>query len=505
MKSERFAYARRLVAWGLLLCSGSAALAQDAEPRHIEVPDAFAGVPVLRAVKGGGDTFDPRRCNVTSSYTDANFSGGSFVLQAGFAEQEIAATSYVLQASDFPLKLDLFEIIIAQSGAVVSTRTEWSVLVWEGTPSTGTLIGTFSSNGIDLPYIEMPPGTQGVNLNFSVDPGDPEQIIINDNGSRTFSIGFRIDQHNNQTANPCLTAPPQSRNAFPTTDTSGLSNPSNNWLFGVNCGPFGCPANGGWARFSALASFCRPTGDWIMRTTWSSLNCTPGVGACCLPDGTCEILTTGDCGSRGGTYRGDGTTCDSANCPQPTGACCFGTGCLTLSEPDCTTAGGTWLGANTTCASGNTCPTGACCLPNGTCITGVTAGACAAQGGTFRGVGSSCAGANCPQPTGACCLSTGGCLVLTAANCAVIPGSSWAGALTTCADSNSNGRADVCEPACAVDFNQDGFVDFFDFDDYVACFEGSACPPGRSADFNNDGFVDFFDFDDFVLAFEAGC
>ncbi len=60
-------------------------------------------------------------------------------------------------------------------------------------------------------------------------------------------------------------------------------------------------------------------------------------------------------------------------------------------------------------------------------------------------------------------------------------------------------------PPCAADFNNDGFVDFFDFDDFVACFEGGACPPGKSADFNGDGFADFFDYDDFVAAFESGC
>jgi hypothetical protein len=60
-------------------------------------------------------------------------------------------------------------------------------------------------------------------------------------------------------------------------------------------------------------------------------------------------------------------------------------------------------------------------------------------------------------------------------------------------------------PDCPADFNTDGFVDFFDFDDFVACFEGASCPPGQSADFNADGFVDFFDFDDFVAAFDLGC
>ena len=60
-------------------------------------------------------------------------------------------------------------------------------------------------------------------------------------------------------------------------------------------------------------------------------------------------------------------------------------------------------------------------------------------------------------------------------------------------------------PICPADFNGDGFADFFDFSDFVTCFEGGACPPGTSADFNGDGFPDFFDFSDFVTAFEAGC
>ncbi len=58
---------------------------------------------------------------------------------------------------------------------------------------------------------------------------------------------------------------------------------------------------------------------------------------------------------------------------------------------------------------------------------------------------------------------------------------------------------------CGADFNGDGSVDFFDYDDFVQCFEGLGCPPGGDADFNHDGAMDFFDYDDFVLAFEAGC
>lgn len=58
---------------------------------------------------------------------------------------------------------------------------------------------------------------------------------------------------------------------------------------------------------------------------------------------------------------------------------------------------------------------------------------------------------------------------------------------------------------CPGDFNQDGFIDFFDYDDYVGCFEGGACPPCASADMTDDGFVDFFDYDRFVYLFEIGC
>jgi hypothetical protein len=54
---------------------------------------------------------------------------------------------------------------------------------------------------------------------------------------------------------------------------------------------------------------------------------------------------------------------------------------------------------------------------------------------------------------------------------------------------------------CGADYNCDGFVDFFDFDDFVLAFETGV----PSADFNADGFIDFFDFDDYVAQFESGC
>jgi hypothetical protein len=60
-------------------------------------------------------------------------------------------------------------------------------------------------------------------------------------------------------------------------------------------------------------------------------------------------------------------------------------------------------------------------------------------------------------------------------------------------------------PPCPADFNGDGFLDFFDYDAFVECYETEVCPPGKTADFNNDGFVDFFDYDEFVLFYETGC
>jgi hypothetical protein len=58
---------------------------------------------------------------------------------------------------------------------------------------------------------------------------------------------------------------------------------------------------------------------------------------------------------------------------------------------------------------------------------------------------------------------------------------------------------------CSADFNEDGFVDFFDYDEFVDCFETGVCPAGVSADFNEDDFVDFFDYQAFVSCFEGLC
>jgi hypothetical protein len=89
-------------------------------------------------------------------------------------------------------------------------------------------------------------------------------------------------------------------------------------------------------------------------------------------------------------------------------------------------------------------------------------------------------------------------VAFAAANVSLFPGSSLADGCSFSLEASLNAP-------CPADFDRDGFVDFFDFDAFVACFEGDTCPPGSNADFDADGFVDFFDFDAFVNAFESAC
>lgn len=212
------------------------------------------------------------QCAVTRTWSGANFGGGSFIVQAGFAQGEMAAASFTLNASEFPIRINLIEMIFAQSATTVPTTTEWSVFVYEGNPATGTLLYEYSSDDLVIPHLRMPIGTQGTNIQFSVDPNDPEQMYIyNQGNSNMFTVGYRIDRHNNPPANPCLQSPPTNSNAFPTTDADGnLSSPANNWLYALDCGIFGAPP--GWHSFAQLPTIFRPSGDWNIRVSYESLN-----------------------------------------------------------------------------------------------------------------------------------------------------------------------------------------------------------------------------------------
>jgi Dockerin type I domain len=442
----------------------------DLVPNGVELPGGVAGA-----------------CPPTiSTWTNASFTGGSYVVQGGFAEQEMAGASFTIDPSFFPIKIDMAEMIFATSSAAVTTTTKWSIHFYEGTPATGQEIANFASDGKILPHLIMPPGTNGTNIQFSIDPGDPEQIVIQDDGSHTFSFAYRIDDHNNQTQSPCLVPPPTASNAFPTTDVGGLQNPTKNWLFAVNCGPFGCPA--GWKSFNQLG-LCTPSGDWVMRVTWSPFTCET-QGACCLPNGDCDFLTQTQCQSQGGTYLGDDVPCGIGACSGATVACCFAAtgGCLNLLPATCVAAGGVPGAIGSNCTGFVCFPTGACCLPSGSCIGPVSPETCAAQGGTFQGNNTSCATANCPQPTGACCFGTGFCLVLKEADC-LLAGATWAGPGSNCSDGNGDGSADACQPSNPADLNNDGVVNAGD----LAILLGAWGTTSGPADINGDGIVNASD------------
>jgi hypothetical protein len=353
-------------------------------------------------------------------YSTHDFIDDAFVAQGGLVETEIAAVTFTVPAIEFPVRIDLVEAIFGTQNPQVQITTHWSLLVWSGQPNNGTLVGSIVSDGKNPPHMILSPPTNAIHLQAGVDPGDPDQIVVPNNGSNKFSVGFRIDQHNQPATVSCACIPgfpgfgtypaiccpaPACCNIFPTTDTNGLAQPGNNWIFARNCpGATGaCDPNGGWIT-SGTAGL---SGDWIIRVTYSPSGCTPIVGACCLQNGTClEAVTPSQCASATGVYQGDNTLCTSVNCPQP----------------------------------------GACCLQNGSCVEGVTQPACSAQGGVFQGAGTECANVNCPQPVGTCCVN-GTCTHLTEAQCLAQGGEFISSTPIFC-------TANTCKGACCIQSSQ---------------------------------------------------
>ena len=420
---------------------------------------------------------------VMSTHTDSDWGPGEYILQAGFAQGETAAASYQMTADQFPMKLDSVEMMFATSNAVVQTTTEWSVLIYSGTPASGTLVAEWSSDDVLLPHLVMPPGSTGMILLFTVDPDDPDQIYIDDNGSHTYSVGFRVDAHN-QPGTPCISAPDPNYNAFPCTDISGLDSPSGNWINMVT-GLF-CVCGEGWSTFQSLPSICRPSGDWVLRSSATPQDCVPAAGACCRSGGTCtDDMTQEDCTMIGGEYQGDDTTCDTVSCPQPVGACCIeATGeCVDLEQDLCLIGGGVHH-AGESCDTYICFPEGACCLPDGNCVDGVSPEICDAGDGDFQGDGTTCGSTECPQPLGACCLDNSNCIDVEESICQAFAGS-WMGPESNCLDLG------VCdEDPCAPDVNGDGNVDVNDLLAVIADWGSSG---SEGTDINGDGVVDVND------------
>jgi len=152
------------------------------------------------------------------------------------------------------------------------------------------------------------------------------------------------------------------------------------------------------------------------------LNCPPDVlptGACCLPNGDCEVKTEAECDDAGGSWLGEGTDCDPNPCPPPVGACCLPDGsCSDLTQAECTAAGGFWGGWESVCATYFCGQYGACCYLDGTCTFGRQTDCPAGQNAVWQGQGTLCDPNPCvAAPTGACCDLAGSCSVTFEVNC----------------------------------------------------------------------------------------
>jgi len=158
----------------------------------------------------------------------------------------------------------------------------------------------------------------------------------------------------------------------------------------------GCPA--------PLQCVKTVTNDPVTGLDTICCDCVATTGACCIdvpPAGpTCIITTAGDCANQGGVYAGDGTSCGVID------ACCLPDGtCQMLYTTCCQLAGGQ-------VESGQTCQgTSACCLANGDCVP--ADGLCC----DLELGGVPVAGAVCSQEL-KCCLPDGTCDFMDPACCA---------------------------------------------------------------------------------------
>jgi len=260
--------------------------------------------------------------------------------------------------------------------------------------------------------------------------------------------------------------------------------------------------------FNDWLNFCNFLGgDVFIRAV---VDCGEPTGACCLPTGECASgLTSAACSNAGGSYQGNGVTCESVTCPQPEMACCLGPeACVDLTVAECAIAGGLPAGFGTDCDTHQCYVSGACCFPDGGCSEAVPAEVCTASGGAFHGGGVTCDEADCPQPEGACCFNSlvgTHCFDLEESACALVGHSNWAGPFTRCEDRNVNGVADICEcPTIDMDWDGDCDVDGDDYAQFESCRTGGATMSGplcQCFDTNGDQSIGVLDFADLQILY----
>jgi hypothetical protein len=255
------------------------------------------------------------------------------------------------------------------------------------------------------------------------------------------------------------------------------------------------------------------------------------LGACCMPDGGCEILEEASCYESDGMSWTEGVDCANA-CPLPGGCCLYDGTCADLLQAACEDSIGEFFGVGAPCARavcriavgkcfqppnaqrpiGNDwayayccwvaypnftwcdrcrradCPgnpprrkwqytqvvetigQGACCRPDGLCMV-MPRPACEALGGSFQGTETVCDASYCEDPPlGLCCHAATGCEILDFNDCVVDGGTTWT-AFAACDDPG-------CPPtgACCFDDGICALLIQEACDDLGGRFQGEGAP-----------------------------
>lgn len=226
----------------------------------------------------------------------------------------------------------------------------------------------------------------------------------------------------------------------------------------------------------------------------------PDTKACCLPDGSCEVLPQAVCASFGGIYKESSSTCDPSPCdPLPEqGACCLaGGGCAITTEDACDTAGGAFYQEGSTCEVG-LCTLGACCRGPDDCEDDPAAGGVEfkCQDGTFL-VGVVC-GDYSPCDEVPCCVGEA-CIDTSSLVCYIESGMQLPG-LGACEEDSCAVGACCYEPGecgvmigydCTLELDSTFFEEFDVCDpdpcDVVACCKDDLCEEVSTAQCLADG------------------
>jgi hypothetical protein len=180
---------------------------------------------------------------------------------------------------------------------------------------------------------------------------------------------------------------------------------------------------------------------------------------------------------------------------QPTGACCLPDGtCITATLAECQMQQGLYVGDGTPCTDCDSIdPKGACCLPDGTCVA-VSVFECGNLGGLYLGDGTPCSDCDAVNPIGACCYADGTCVQTSAPGCQAT-GGSYLGDATLCDDCFGVPLDGACclPGGCVITIEPDCLAQGGTFlGGGTSCDD---CPlPLSPCDLNQDGSVDVIDF-----------